>query len=148
MYDLYLERYLPAAKVCGAHVDCTCLAAGDCAPDSLREGHCSCSQAKSRNRNEHLQVMMGYEGYDNSWTLNVPVTFLTAILQVLPLWLHITSSTQLPQLHPKDISTQISFPFYLDQLHSLKLTAKSTWKWRSSAVIFGSRPVLLCGFCC
>ena len=118
LYDLYLERYLPAAEVCGAHVDCTW------------------------NRHEHLQVMMGYEG----WTTHGPqcrVTFLTAIFQVLPLWLHITSSTQLPQLHPEDISTQISFPFYLDKLHSLKLTAKSTWKWRSSAVIFGKAL-----FCC
>ena len=56
------------------------------------------------------------------------VTFWTAIFQVLPGWLHITSSTQLPQLHPADISTQISFPFYLDQLHSLKLTSKKHLK--------------------
>ena len=34
-YDLHLERYLPAAEACGAHVDCACLAAGDCAPHSL-----------------------------------------------------------------------------------------------------------------
>lgn len=77
LYDLYLERYLPAAEVCGAQVDCTCLTAGDCAPHSLREG-------------APQKAPPGYDGYDG-WTTHGPsmwVTFLTAILQVLPVWLH------------------------------------------------------------
>ena len=34
-YDLHLERYRPVAKTCGAHCDCTCLAAGGCVLHSL-----------------------------------------------------------------------------------------------------------------
>ena len=34
-YDFYLERYQPVAEACGARCDCTCLAVGDCALQSL-----------------------------------------------------------------------------------------------------------------